>query len=151
VSGTTGLLAKLLGELGVSVTIGGMFTSCTTKSTMWSISVPVSNCFKTKARGNWELHSVTGYREVAETVAEFACFHASGAFPVVKMCHVERTDAYANDERALVTQFAFLPPECGGPDPVNPEHDGETQEPCCTPLCDVPPGVDLCCGQCADD
>ena len=150
VSGTTGLLAKLFGELGVSVTVGGSLTGCTTKSTMWSISVPVSNCYKTKARGNWEIANVTGYRDVAETVATYACL-IPGQTPstVDMMCNVQRINAQADDERALVTQFAYLPPECGGPDPVNPDHDGVTQDPCCTPLCDVPVGENPCCGQCA--
>lgn len=151
VEGKTGLLTKLFAELGVSVTIGGSFTSCVTLSSMHTIIPPVSDCFTNHARGVWDIHKVTGTLVEDAAVSYWTCYLPSGAIvPAQTHCGRSTSTGFADTYGQVTRQYTNHTPECGGPNPPNPDpHDGMTNEKCCSPMsgCDeVIPPAEPCCG-----
>jgi hypothetical protein len=139
-AGKTSLLLRLFGELSVSVNFGTTWTSCTSLTSGLTFSAPISDCFKTAVRDVWEEQAVSGTDTYAETVAYWSCQDDAGfTVEFTTECGRYTVSGTADNVSSRTTQIAQLPAECGGNPP--PEHDGKTQEKCCSPIagCDPPP------------
>lgn len=147
VSGKSGLLMRLLGELGVSVTIQVGFSYCDERGEGVSVNVSPKRCWHVAGRWVHRDMSVTGSVTEAETVGYWECVKPSGMIVTVStMYGVATSTGWADRIAEEVFQQARRSPGCSGP-PIDPEHDGKFEEPCCRPMpaCD-PDTEDPCCG-----
>jgi hypothetical protein len=134
VSGKTGLLAKLFGELEVTVNIGGSDSSCTTVSETITFKPSVSDCWRHAARDGRAEHRVTGWLDMAETVKYWACTLSNGMIlPVMTTCGVERYEGWADNVASRQVQRSQWPECMGGPS--DEDLDGRVRtEQCCEPI-----------------
>lgn len=148
--GKTGLLARLIGELGVTVQFGGEFQKCTTVTETLTFPIHQSDCWRHKARDVWKEREVRGVVVEAETANYWECQLANRLVVTVRTeCGLRESKGEASTIGSITIQSAPLPPCAGGPNPTPAEYDGELAEKCCAPLpqCDpVPAGGHPCCG-----
>jgi hypothetical protein len=146
-----GLLAELFVKLGITVSIGGNYNSCTTVTETLKYRVPVDDCWKNAARDITTINRVEGTRVYARNVYWWDCTDVAPpnyTHPVRTWCGEYQVNGWAKDVANREVQYADRPPCAGGPNPPRKELDGGIMEQCCHPMppCDVvPPGSDPCC------
>ncbi|MFN7022681.1 MAG: hypothetical protein ACK4WH_15355 [Phycisphaerales bacterium] len=150
VEGKSGLAVRLVGELGVTVTIGGEFQKRTTVAETLTFPIHQSDCWRNRTRDVWTERWVEGVVVEAEAVRYWECQFPRGQVVTVKTeCGVRESRGEASTIGSIRIHGAPLPPCAGSPNPTPPEYEGELAEPCCQPLlpCDrLPPGGHECCG-----
>lgn len=154
VEAKTGLIERLLLELGIAVEIGVQFTHCVTvtQTRQWSLSQ--SYCYHEKGRELVTEYSIKGHVLEHEAAFTWGCgvIHSDGTGHYeyfVTTCNTQRADGNA-ETFSVATQFAPRPAVCGGSIPDPDIYDGARSEPCCTNMTECgyvpPPGGHTCCG-----
>lgn len=152
-SGKTGLLTRLLGELGVSVQIGLQMQHCHKFTEGTKFKVPMSNCFKNYAREVWVETEIQGtVREICGKFHWISYELVGGQTIEIDQgwteCNVKTASGRVTKVSEHEVQYPPYPERCGGAVPSPDPYDGKRAEPCCSPLppCDpVPPGSHSCC------
>lgn len=159
VSAQLDMVAGLFATLGVEVEIGSELTDCKTIAESFILPVPRLDCWDHYGRLVWKTYSITRTKHVAEAVSLWLCYsdhpayeETGGWFTYETSCGLTTAQATVNSDGGTAFQFTYPPPDCHGPDPVYPPHDGQTDTPCgsCSANtiigCPNAGGPDMCCG-----
>ena len=148
-----GLIARLFGELGVSVNIGGKISGCKKWIESFQFPITPSNCFREFTREISTLTTlhgiVTHYPRECRWI-KYGNRLPDGTWePDIELGWTACTTTVSEGEVEVAggqgTQNAPRPAECGGTWNEPEEFGYKRAEPCCQPLCVIPPGEVSCC------
>ncbi|OAB57444.1 hypothetical protein AY599_00185 [Leptolyngbya valderiana BDU 20041] len=146
------LANALLGGVGIdaSLTATEGFTFSDVYTENWTLPVPRLNCWDHHGRVSWLMKTLEGYAEAAKVEQEWGCTIGQTSTIIVTHCGKHRVDGQATNAVQVGFDYTHPPPSCHGPDPIDPDHQNKTDEPCAschvTGIVGCPDFVPGCCG-----
>jgi hypothetical protein len=140
-----GWALRVLSGAGIEVEVVGAGRRCRQVGITRSVQVQNDQCFKRFARGHIIKTEATHFASYVTARSFWECVREGGLTVNVS------TDCGPGVNSVAITTFggwdvehSQAPIECGGnADP--PHRIVRRDEPCCQPLCNLPPGVEACC------